>query len=76
MNTYWVIFGLVICILFTFGEVYAFRHPERENTLSHAIAELGAKWPMSIALWGLFLGILLAHFFWPWCANPLGPGVG
>ena len=76
MNTYWIVFAMLCLIAFTIGEVYVFRHPERQNTLSRAIAELGSKWPMSIALWGLFIGILLSHFFWPWAANPLGPGGG
>lgn len=76
MNTPWILGALGAIAFFAFFEARAFRHPERQNTLSHAVATLGAQWPLSIALAGLFAGILLAHFYWPWCANPLGHGGG
>jgi 4-hydroxybenzoate polyprenyltransferase len=76
MNTPWIIGGIAFVIFFGVVEAYAFRHADRLNTLSRAIALLGEKWPLSIALVGLLTGVLLAHFYWPWCANPLGAGAG
>jgi hypothetical protein len=76
MDTPWIIGTLVAIVFFAYFEAKAFRHPERYNTLSHYIATMGAKWPLSIWLMGVFAGILAAHFFWPWCANPLGHGGG
>jgi hypothetical protein len=76
VNTPWIIGTLVAISFFAFFEWRAFRYPTRQNTLSHFIATIGAKWPLSICLMGLFAGILMAHFFWPWCANPLGHGGG
>ena len=76
MNTPWVIWLLVIIVSFAVLETYAFKHPDRENTLSHFVSETGAKWPLSIWLFGVLCGILAAHFFWPWAANPLGAGGG
>lgn len=76
MNLPWDL-GLAAAVaFFAWFEARAFRHPERQNTLSHFVASLGAKWPLSIWLMGLFAGVLAAHFFWPWCANPLGAGAG
>lgn len=67
MNDWWII-GVVAAILFfAVGEWWAFRHPERQNTLSRAIYDLGAKWPMSIWIMGVFTGALAVHFFWQYC---------
>ena len=76
MNTYWIVWTFIAIAAFAVGERYAFKHRYRQNTLSMAIATLGEKWPLSIFIMGLFVGILAAHFFWPWAANPLGPGGG
>jgi hypothetical protein len=76
MDTPWIILTLLAIAAFAVFERRAFRHPDRQNTLSHFIASIGANWPLSIWLMGLFAGILAAHFFWPWCANPLGHGAG
>jgi hypothetical protein len=76
MNTYWIFGAVAFVGFFAVGETYAFKYPLRQNTLSRAIATMGAKWPMSIALVGLLVGVLLAHFYWPWCGNPLGVGGG
>jgi 4-hydroxybenzoate polyprenyltransferase len=75
-NTPWIVGAIAFLIFFTIFESYALRHPDRENTLSHFVASIGAEWPLSIALYGLVTGVLLAHFFWPWCGNPLGAGIG
>lgn len=67
MNEWWII-GLVSAVLFfAIGEYWAFRHPERQNTLSKAIYDLGAKWPLSIYVMGFASGALATHFFWHWC---------
>jgi 4-hydroxybenzoate polyprenyltransferase len=76
MDLPWIILTLVAIVAFSIFEAMAFRHPDRLNTLSRSIATLGAKWPLSIFLMGLFAGILAAHLFWPWASNPLGAGGG
>lgn len=81
MQTFWMDFpwiaGLVgFVIFFAYYEARAFRHPERQNTFSRACASLGAAWPFSIFLIGFAVGVVAAHLFWPWGANPLGTGLG
>jgi hypothetical protein len=76
MNTPWIIGTLAAIAFFAIWEWAAFKWPKRFNTLSHFVATIGATWPLSIWLMGLFAGILAAHFFWPWCGNPLGQGAG
>lgn len=76
MNTPWIIGLLLAMAFFAFFEWRAFKYPLRQNTLSRVIATIGANWPLSIWLMGLMAGILAAHFFWPWCGNPLGNGGG
>jgi formate/nitrite transporter FocA (FNT family) len=75
-NLPWIIGALSAVVFFAVFESYALNHPGRLNTLSHAVATLGATWPLSIFLMGMFAGILAAHFFWPWKENPLGDGKG
>lgn len=74
MNTYWVICTLVAILVFAIGESYAFRHPERQNTLSRAIYNLGKNWPFAIFLMGMFAGGMAVHLFWNWCPDIIGPG--
>ena len=66
-NWVWLV-GLVCAVLF-FGivEAMAVRHPTRINTLSHVIAQIGATWPLSIWICGVFAGGLAVHFFWHFC---------
>jgi hypothetical protein len=72
----WII-GIVGAVAhFAWFEGGAFRHPDRYNTLSHFIATIGARWPLSIYLMGFLSGGLAVHFFWPWLQNPLGVGAG
>ncbi len=67
MNTPWII-GIVATILyFACFEARAFRHPDRQNTLSRFIFNLGQSWPLSIFLMGMLAGGLAVHFFWHWC---------
>jgi len=75
-NLPWIIGALAAIGYFAIFEALAFAHPDRLNTLSHAIAALGARWPFSIFLMGFFAGTLAAHLFWPWKANPEGEGGG
>lgn len=51
-------------IFFAIVEGYAFKHPDRVNSLSHCIAYIGSRWPLSIWLCGVFAGGLATHFFW------------
>lgn len=75
-NLPWII-GIVGAIaFFAYFEAAAFDHPDRYNTLSHFLATMGATWPLSIFLLGMFAGGLAVHLFWPWKENPLGKGGG
>ena len=67
MNTPWIIGVLVAIVFFTVFEWRAFKYPERQNTLSKTIYTIGAKWPLSIWLMGVFAGALATHFFWHYC---------
>lgn len=69
-NLPWIIGAVAAVIFFGVVEGYAFAHPDRVNTLSYAIAALGARWPFSIFLTGFFAGSLATHFFWAWPGNP------
>lgn len=76
MNLPWILGTLGAIAFFAYFEWRAFQHPDRQNTLSHYLAAMGKNWPLSIFIMGMFAGILAAHLFWPWCANPLGQGGG
>ena len=67
MNTYWIVGTFLAILFFAVGESYAFKFPERQNTLSRAIYTIGSKWPLSIFIMGSFSGGLSVHFFWHWC---------
>ena len=75
-NLPWIvgIFGAIS--YFAYFEARAFNHPENQNTLSHFIASIGATWPFSLVLFGMFIGGLSVHFWWSWEANPMGKGEG
>lgn len=45
-------------------EHYALAHPDRQWTLSRTIAFLGARFPLTIGIFGMFFGGLMVHFFW------------
>lgn len=76
MNTYWIIAMAVAMVIFAIGERYAFAHPERQNTLSRSIYNIGKAFPLSIFIMGMFAGGLAVHFFWHWCPELMPPGVG
>jgi ABC-type Na+ efflux pump permease subunit len=63
----WILGGLGAIAFFAMFEARAFRHPDRANTLSHAVYTIGSKWPLSIFIMGMFAGGLAVHFFWHWC---------
>ena len=75
-NWPWIVGGIVAIIFFGVFEAMALAHVDRLNSLSHTIATLGARWPMSIFFAGMFVGVLAAHFYWPWADSPMGPGGG
>lgn len=66
----WILGTIGSITFFAFFEARAFRHPDRQNTLSHWIYTIGSKWPLSIWLMGMLAGGLAVHFFWHWC--PVG----
>jgi hypothetical protein len=63
----WIVLTLLAIASFAFFEARALRHPDRQNTLSRTIYNLGSKWPLSIFLMGMFAGGLAVHFFWHFC---------
>jgi hypothetical protein len=72
---WWVVWFPLVIGSFGVIEAYAFRHPDRQFTLSRTMATLGAKFPLSIALLGMLFGGLLVHFYWHWgcdISNALG----
>jgi hypothetical protein len=72
----WIVLLLIILVWFSIFEARAWNHLGERHTASRFIAQLGKSWPLSIWLWGLLMGGLAVHFFWPWCSNPLGNGIG
>lgn len=72
----WVLWLLAFVASFAVLEGYAFKHPQRENTLSRATWKLGQRWPLSLVLFGMVFGGLAVHFYWNWCPAlmPLGKG--
>jgi len=76
MNLPWIL-GLLACaIYFSYFEWRAFKHPERNNTLSRFVWGVGQKWPLSLVLYGMLVGGLAVHFFWNWCPAITPPGIG
>lgn len=67
MNTPWILGTLGAILFFAYFEARAFKHPERQNTLSRYIYNIGSNWPLSIWLMGMFAGGLAVHFFWHFC---------
>lgn len=65
----WYIWAIVSIGLFAAFEGFALKHPTRQWTLSHCVAWLGAKFPLTIAILGIIFGGLLVHFFWHFCPS-------
>ena len=63
----WAVWGTVILVTGGLIEGLALRHPERQWTLSHCIAWLGANFPLSIGIFGMLMGGAAVHFFWHFC---------
>ena len=61
---WWLIWFPLAIGSFALIERYALCHPDRQWTLSRTIASLGAKWPLSLVIWGVFIGGLSVHFYW------------
>lgn len=76
MNTNWVLWLLALIISFAVLEGYAFKHPERSNTLSRFVWSVGQKWPLSLVLFGMIFGGLAVHFYWNWCPALMPAGTG
>lgn len=67
MNLPWILATLAAIAFFAIFEARALRYPDRQNTLSRWVYDIGARWPLSIWLMGAFAGGLAVHFFWHWC---------
>jgi hypothetical protein len=78
--SYWLVWPVGIFIwmavglaLFAVFEAKALKHGARANqiTLSMFVYTVGSKFPLSILIGGLMvglsIGILSTHFFWHWC---------
>jgi hypothetical protein len=76
MNLPWILGTVGAITFFAVFEWRAFAHPERQNTLSRWIYDMGRNWPLSIFLMGMFCGGLAVHLFWHWDPNCVPPGVG
>jgi hypothetical protein len=60
----WIVGGVVALIFFFIFEARAIRHPERYNTLSLFLVDLGQRWPISIFFMGALVGALTVHLFY------------
>ena len=59
----WVLWFLGV--LGTFGALEAWNY-EDGVTLSRFVADMSEGWALFGPLVGVIVGVLLAHFFWPW----------
>lgn len=75
MDLPWLMGLLCAIAFFAYFEARAFKHGDRQNTLSRTIYNVGKNWPLSIWLMGVFAGGLAVHLFWQWCPD-LGLGTG
>ena len=60
----WALFFLAVIAAFAVLEYRAYTTPNGQ-TLSHFMAKVGKVFPLSLFLWGLFIGGLAGHFWWP-----------
>jgi len=64
----WLMIG---CAAFAYFEWKGLRYPTRHDTLSLFLYRVGSKFPLSIFLGGLliglFLGAVATHLLWHWC---------
>ena len=67
MDLPWILGTLTAITFFAVFETRALQHPDRQNTLSHFLYTIGAKFPLSIWIMGVFCGALATHLFWHWC---------
>jgi hypothetical protein len=79
---YWLVWPIGITIwvalgwaAFAYFEAKALRHDARNDqiTLSMFCYTIGSKFPLSILLAGLFIGLFIGalgvHFLWHWCPS-------
>ena len=76
MNWMWTVWLVSIALSFSALEAYAFKYPQRQNTLSRFIWTVGQKWPLSLVLYGMLFGGLAVHFYWNWCPALMPAGNG
>jgi hypothetical protein len=70
----WIAGSIIAFLFFCFFEWRAFRHPDRQNTLSRWVYSMGSAFPLSIFLMGFVIGGLAVHFFYHWCPAGSVPG--
>lgn len=63
----WIVSLGAFLTWFAIFETYALKHPERMNTLSRFVWNIGQAWPLSLVVFGMVFGGLAVHFFWNWC---------
>jgi hypothetical protein len=63
----WIVLAFLVLVGFALLEAFALDHPNRQWTLSRFMATLGANFPLTLVLWGMFVGGLSVHFFWHFC---------
>jgi len=63
MEWEWALWFLLVIVSLLALEAYALRHPDRMNTLSETVSSLGERFPLSIFIIGVGVGILSYHFW-------------
>lgn len=65
----WIVMLIAGAIFFAWWEDVGLRHGARTHTLSMFMHTIGARWPLSIWLFGGLCWMLATHLFWPWCPD-------
>lgn len=61
----WLGLALFVAVGFAVLEWSAIIDPEG-LTLSQFVVNISHAWPPIIALFGILIGMLISHFWWPW----------
>lgn len=57
-------FGLAFAL---FAALEARALIKKEKTLSRSVVDLSRAWPPFPFILGMVVGMLVSHFYWPWC---------
>lgn len=63
----WIVGGLAWLLWFVYWESRALRPGARTHTLSRFVSNVGARFPLSLVMFGAVFGGLSVHFYWHWC---------